>query len=42
MLGTIALYGYAIYDPTWLREVIATSFAAVTFVPQIVMRSKEK
>lgn len=42
MLGTIALYGYAIYDPTWLREVIATSFALVTFVPQVVMRHKEK
>ena len=42
MLGTLALYGYAIYEPTWLREVIATSFAVVTFVPQVVMRHKEK
>ena len=42
MLGTLALYGYAIYEPTWLREVIATSFAAVTFVPQVLMRHKEK
>lgn len=42
LLGTFALFGYAMWEPSLLRLGIATAFTIFTLTPQLVLRGKEK
>ena len=40
LLGTFALFGYAMWQPTTLRLVIATAYTLLSLTPQLVLKGK--
>ena len=40
LLGSFALYGYAVYEPSTLRLITATACTLLTFTPQVIARPK--
>lgn len=42
LLGSFALFGYSVYEPSVIREVIATTYTLLVLTPQIVLRKREK
>ena len=41
LLGTFALFGYAMWQPTMLRLGIAIAYTLLSLTPQLVLRGKE-